>query len=109
MILMKEQKQKSEELKEVMRKTLSPRHHAMLYAYIVRSCRKLPYGDVEQVIEKMTVEYGKRRGRRMAKRATKDNMPLTALNLSLIHISEPTRHAEISYAVFCLKKKKIQP
>ena len=26
--------------------------------------------------------------------------------LSLIHISEPTRQAEISYAVFCLKKKK---
>src|SRR5674476_103901 len=25
--------------------------------------------------------------------------------LSLIHISEPTRQAEISYAVFCLKKK----
>src|SRR5678809_1741135 len=27
------------------------------------------------------------------------------LHLSLIHISEPTRQAEISYAVFCLKKK----
>ena len=26
--------------------------------------------------------------------------------LTLIHISEPTRQAEISYAVFCLKKKK---
>ena len=30
----------------------------------------------------------------------------TLLRLSLIHISEPTRQAEISYAVFCLKKKK---
>ena len=29
--------------------------------------------------------------------------------LSLIHISEPTRQAEISYAVFCLKKKKKKP
>src|SRR5665647_1513291 len=29
-----------------------------------------------------------------------------ALNLSLIHISEPTRRTPISYAVFCLKKKK---
>ena len=29
-----------------------------------------------------------------------------AVILSLIHISEPTRQAEISYAVFCLKKKK---
>src|SRR5678810_1394603 len=28
------------------------------------------------------------------------------MDLSLIHISEPTRQAEISYAVFCLKKKK---
>src|SRR5674476_1159215 len=27
-------------------------------------------------------------------------------DLSLIHISEPTRQAENSYAVFCLKKKK---
>ena len=31
---------------------------------------------------------------------------LCYLYLSLIHISEPTRQAEISYAVFCLKKKK---
>src|SRR5665213_1786068 len=36
--------------------------------------------------------------------------PMTAATiahqyLSLIHISEPTRQAEISYAVFCLKKK----
>ena len=38
--------------------------------------------------------------------------PMTApnfcmlLRLSLIHISEPTRRTPISYAVFCLKKKK---
>src|SRR5665647_817595 len=30
----------------------------------------------------------------------------TLINLSLIHISEPTRRTPISYAVFCLKKKK---
>src|SRR5678816_2551552 len=30
----------------------------------------------------------------------------TGLKLSLIHISEPTRLLSISYAVFCLKKKK---
>src|SRR5674536_339276 len=29
--------------------------------------------------------------------------------LSLIHISEPTRLLSISYAVFCLKKKKKKP
>src|SRR5665213_3812297 len=35
------------------------------------------------------------------------NFPCEPLKmLSLIHISEPTRQAEISYAVFCLKKKK---
>src|SRR5450756_190178 len=31
---------------------------------------------------------------------------LTDMELSLIHISEPTRLGMISYAVFCLKKKK---
>src|SRR5680860_1679387 len=30
----------------------------------------------------------------------------TVMVLSLIHISEPTRRTPISYAVFCLKKKK---
>src|SRR5664279_847394 len=32
--------------------------------------------------------------------------PGTTVHLSLIHISEPTRRTPISYAVFCLKKKK---
>ena len=31
----------------------------------------------------------------------------TMLSLSLIHISEPTRPERISYAVFCLKKKRV--
>src|SRR5680860_372465 len=31
---------------------------------------------------------------------------MQVLELSLIHISEPTRRTPISYAVFCLKKKK---
>ena len=30
----------------------------------------------------------------------------SGIGLSLIHISEPTRLGMISYAVFCLKKKK---
>ena len=34
-----------------------------------------------------------------------DVMPTKIPNLSLIHISEPTRPRLISYAVFCLKKK----
>ena len=33
-------------------------------------------------------------------------MKATGVCLSLIHISEPTRQEAISYAVFCLKKKK---
>ena len=33
-------------------------------------------------------------------------LPLIVYLLSLIHISEPTRLGMISYAVFCLKKKK---
>src|SRR5450756_2828365 len=34
-----------------------------------------------------------------------DDLPIVQ-TLSLIHISEPTRLGMISYAVFCLKKKK---
>ena len=34
-----------------------------------------------------------------------DDLNAYQKHLSLIHISEPTRQAEISYAVFCLKKK----
>src|SRR5678809_1275413 len=33
----------------------------------------------------------------------KSPYPVPTKELSLIHISEPTRQAEISYAVFCLK------
>src|SRR5450756_2991182 len=40
---------------------------------------------------------------RSLKRLEKINQ---VINLSLIHISEPTRLGMISYAVFCLKKKK---
>ena len=34
------------------------------------------------------------------------SQPESLFNLSLIHISEPTRRYAISYAVFCLKKKE---
>src|SRR5450756_3045363 len=39
-------------------------------------------------------------------RAMVGEMRLEGSDLSLIHISEPTRLGMISYAVFCLKKKK---
>ena len=35
-----------------------------------------------------------------------DQLGIRLMTLSLIHISEPTRRTPISYAVFCLKKKK---
>src|SRR5678815_5714017 len=38
--------------------------------------------------------------------AVTDSLNRGMSSLSLIHISEPTRLLSISYAVFCLKKKK---
>src|SRR5665647_2660448 len=40
------------------------------------------------------------------KRKKYDELGANWRQLSLIHISEPTRRTPISYAVFCLKKKK---
>src|SRR5665648_311765 len=42
-------------------------------------------------------------------RAEASDCANAVLDLSLIHISEPTRLGMISYAVFCLKKKKQKP
>ena len=44
--------------------------------------------------------------RAIQKEIQKQQEKYVALDLSLIHISEPTRLLSISYAVFCLKKKK---
>ena len=81
----------------------------------------MKYEDIEclafplpEVIEKEKWCGRFDRARAMIKRRLDDEAELSALkkrlilelNLSLIHISEPTRQAEISYAVFCLKKKK---
>src|SRR5450756_1252897 len=41
--------------------------------------------------------------------STKTSCGSAAPSLSLIHISEPTRLGMISYAVFCLKKKRRPP
>ena len=38
-------------------------------------------------------------------RSGREQLPRGFGDLSLIHISEPTRLRRISYAVFCLKKK----
>ena len=42
----------------------------------------------------------------VAASGTIDEINQLFVELSLIHISEPTRQEAISYAVFCLKKKK---
>src|SRR5674476_1006651 len=44
-------------------------------------------------------------GKKVPFEVKKGDRVLVSKYLSLIHISEPTRQAEISYAVFCLKKK----
>ena len=46
-------------------------------------------------------------GRGKGKLGRSERVTWTYIHLSLIHISEPTRQAEISYAVFCLKKSVI--
>src|SRR5664279_5765866 len=45
-------------------------------------------------------------GKLLCQQQTAKNGVLPDYRLSLIHISEPTRRTPISYAVFCLKKKK---
>ena len=55
------------------------------------------YGDIYDVLE----EYGEK-----IVEIIFDKSCYNLYKLSLIHISEPTRRRGISYAVFCLKKKK---
>ena len=66
-----------------------------------------PVSDVHKeqtsVLEKHKINYTKAI---MYRTVSNDFGPDEPFDLSLIHISEPTRQAEISYAVFCLKKKK---
>src|SRR5450756_2881073 len=71
------------------------------YTILDRQLYDMANSDIERVIlltgylsSKIEERYGERyRGMRIQ-------------YLSLIHISEPTRLGMISYAVFCLKKKK---
>ena len=71
----------------------------------------------EYEIKKMMCDVGKRIYDRNMVAANDGNISVklndneflctpTGVSLSLIHISEPTRRTPISYAVFCLKKKK---
>ena len=49
----------------------------------------------------IVLDFGGQYNQLIARRVRENNV-----YLSLIHISEPTRRTPISYAVFCLKKKK---
>ena len=60
-----------------------------------------PAKDLEKYVEKLREKHDV-----TISRIGDSGHEHTAYTLSLIHISEPTRQAEISYAVFCLKKKK---
>src|SRR5450759_5644124 len=58
-------------------------------------------------VDRLVVDLGAdiRAGRRAGHRGLLVTAWRVAIDLSLIHISEPTRLGMISYAVFCLKKK----
>ena len=74
---------------------------AMAYGLAVSGAKTAIIGRNQEkllkVVNKLTEdalnEYGK-------------DVIVKGYSLSLIHISEPTRRTPISYAVFCLKKKK---
>src|SRR5674476_911671 len=55
------------------------------------------------VSERDVVRQLHARGSELLDARVSDIMTAKVLTCSLIHISEPTRQAEISYAVFCLK------
>src|SRR5674536_395620 len=59
---------------------------------IVQTAKKLGVSAYDYIFDRVSNKF--------------EMLSLAQLILSLIHISEPTRLLSISYAVFCLKKKK---
>src|SRR5450756_1087563 len=71
--------------------------------------RDFVFGDGPQPLQNLRIEFADGKVSLLQQRGSKDaDLPLLRMEppLSLIHISEPTRLGMISYAVFCLKKKK---
>src|SRR5450756_2925414 len=72
----------------------------------LRMLRRLRTGSSMLPLRVTRVRYGGYRPGAGAATRSGRAAPGLTLRLSLIHISEPTRLGMISYAVFCLKKKK---
>ena len=81
-----------------------PERRFVTFAPIMSNNPKSPIIDLQQqqLLLRMEYEYEKEE----FKRQTETMGVARKVKLSLIHISEPTRRTPISYAVFCLKKKK---
>jgi len=58
----------------------TPKHHAMLFTYIVKSAKEELGSKADEVVKKAVIEYAMQRGRRMAKRVNKDGLELSTLN-----------------------------
>src|SRR5678810_638449 len=86
----------------------------VLAQQIVSMCAERPWGltELETVVRRAAPYHGLSRDAlvsvldmlagRYPSSLEADLRPRIVWDLSLIHISEPTRQAEISYAVFCL-------
>ena len=98
----------------VMGGTFDPIHHGHLVAASEVAARF----DLDEVVFVPTGVPWQKKGRRVSQAEDRYLMTVIAtasnpsfsvsrvdIDLSLIHISEPTRLLSISYAVFCLKKK----
>src|SRR5678816_1441398 len=75
-----------------------PRHSFLLYTFLLASTKLTFLSFKHSFTDSIHFSFGLPAGR------FPTHSPLYIL--SLIHISEPTRLLSISYAVFCLKKKK---
>jgi hypothetical protein len=53
-------------------KTIStPKHHAMLFTYIVKSAREEPGSEADEAVKKAVIEYAMQRGREWLKELRK--------------------------------------
>eukprot|EP00825_Cyclidium_porcatum_P049079 TRINITY_DN8402_c0_g1_i2.p2 TRINITY_DN8402_c0_g1~~TRINITY_DN8402_c0_g1_i2.p2 ORF type:complete len:109 (-),score=31.45 TRINITY_DN8402_c0_g1_i2:15-341(-) len=65
--------------------------------------------QLQQTLQSLEVKQGQLQSEMRFTQTNNQQETMLNYNLSLIHISEPTRLGMISYAVFCLKKKKKPP